>query len=222
MNRDLSVLYIKMYGRYKYVRSFRINPPSLSGSSETSAHIKDTMRRHIPKTVTFLSTTGGLRVYFSILVWSHVWETVALTAVRKYSVNDSLPVFWLLVLDTRLNHISFALIFEGWYIRNVNLCRYSTGKVHPRTGHEGPEDYRKNSTLPLTSALDRGGWSTPRPGRFTPGKDSVPTVLEAMWTPKSFWTGAEYLAPTGIRSPDRQPRSESLYRLRFPGSLDRM
>jgi len=28
-----------------------------------------------------------------------------------------------------------------------------------------------NSTLPLTSAPDGGGWSTPRPGRFTAGKD---------------------------------------------------
>jgi len=27
-----------------------------------------------------------------------------------------------------------------------------------------------SSTLSLTSALDVDGWSTPRPGRFTPGK----------------------------------------------------
>jgi len=33
-------------------------------------------------------------------------------------------------------------------------------------------------TLPLTSALDVGGWSTSRPGRFTPGKDPVPIVQE--------------------------------------------
>jgi len=31
-------------------------------------------------------------------------------------------------------------------------------------------------TLSLASALDVGGWSTPRPGRFTTGKDPVPTV----------------------------------------------
>ena len=31
----------------------------------------------------------------------------------------------------------------------------------------------------LTSALDRGGWSTQRPSRFTPGKDPVPIVEEA-------------------------------------------
>ena len=27
-----------------------------------------------------------------------------------------------------------------------------------------------SSTLPSTSALDVGGWSTPLPGRFTPGE----------------------------------------------------
>ena len=71
-------------------------------------------------------------------------------------------------------------------------------------------------TLPSTSALDGGGgWSTPRPGRFTPGeRDPVPVVQEAGWAPGHVWTGAENLAPTGIRSPDRPARSESLYRLR--------
>jgi hypothetical protein len=30
--------------------------------------------------------------------------------------------------------------------------------------------------FPLSPALDRGGWSTPRPGRFNPGKDPLPIV----------------------------------------------
>jgi hypothetical protein len=48
------------------------------------------------------------------------------------------------------------------------------GKGHPRTGHEVPKgEQRYNSSLSLNSALDRGGWPTPRPGRFTPGKDTV-------------------------------------------------
>ena len=33
-----------------------------------------------------------------------------------------------------------------------------------------------SSTLSLTLALDGAGWSTPRPGRFTPGKDPLPIV----------------------------------------------
>jgi hypothetical protein len=72
-----------------------------------------------------------------------------------------------------------------------------------------------SSTLPSTSALDGGGWSTSRPGRFTPEKDPVPIVQEAGWASGPVWTNAENLSPTGIRSPDRPARSESLYRLRY-------
>jgi hypothetical protein len=60
-----------------------------------------------------------------------------------------------------------------------------------------------------------GGWSAPRPGRFTPGKDPVPIVQEAGWEPGPVWTCAKNLAPTGIRSPDRSDRSQSLYRLSY-------
>ena len=51
------------------------------------------------------------------------------------------------------------------------------GKVHPTACHEGPEGgQRCSSTFSLTSALNGGGWSTPRPGRFTPGNEPAPTV----------------------------------------------
>jgi len=59
----------------------------------------------------------------------------------------------------------------------------------------------------------------PRP-LFTPGNDSVPIVQEVGWAPGPVWTGAENLAPTGIRSPDRPARSQSLYRLRYPAHSD--
>jgi len=51
---------------------------------------------------------------------------------------------------------------------------------------------------------------------FTPGKDPVPTVQEAGWAQRPVWTGAENLAPTGIRFPDRPACSQSLYRPRYP------
>jgi len=57
-------------------------------------------------------------------------------------------------------------------------------------------EYRYSSTLPLTSELAGGGWSTPRPGRFTPGEDPVPIVQEAGW------------APRGTKSEAEQPRLE--------------
>jgi len=60
------------------------------------------------------------------------------------------------------------------------LLHMGKGKVHPRTGHKGPEGKKMDSsTFSLTSAIDGGGRSTPYPGRFTPGKDPVPSVQEA-------------------------------------------
>jgi hypothetical protein len=38
----------------------------------------------------------------------------------------------------------------------------------------------------------------------------------AGWAPGSVWIGAENFAATGIRSPDRPARSQSLYRLSYP------
>ena len=49
-------------------------------------------------------------------------------------------------------------------------------KSLPCQSHEGPERVTYIVPLPLTSALDVGGWSTPRPGRFTPGIVRVPTA----------------------------------------------
>ena len=67
----------------------------------------------------------------------------------------------------------------------------------------------------MTTALEGVRVSfTPRP-LFNPGKGPVPIVQEAGWAPGPVWTGAENLAPTGIRFSDRPARSQSLYRLRY-------
>jgi hypothetical protein len=45
---------------------------------------------------------------------------------------------------------------------------------------------------------------------LNPREDPVPIVQEVGRASEPVWTGAEILAPTGIRSPDRPARSESL------------
>ena len=57
---------------------------------------------------------------------------------------------------------------------------------------------------------------TPRPLLTPSGKDPLPIVQEAGWALGPVWTGAENIAPAGIRTPDRPARSQSLYRLRYP------
>ena len=60
-----------------------------------------------------------------------------------------------------------------------------------------------------------GSWLTPRPSCFTPENDLIP-LYRRMGRPQ-VWADTENLAPTRIRSPDRPARSDSLYRLSYPG-----
>ena len=60
----------------------------------------------------------------------------------------------------------------------------------------------------MVNATSRPLYPRERPSTF---------VQEVGWAPEQVWTGAENLVPTGFRTPDRPARSESLYRLSYPG-----
>jgi hypothetical protein len=46
----------------------------------------------------------------------------------------------------------------------------------------------------------------------------ISTTLPIGWAPGPVWSCARNLVPTVIRCPDRPARSQSLYRLSYPGS----
>jgi len=69
--------------------------------------------------------------------------------------------------------ISFLLVGGQGSTTDCSAIGKGKGKVHPRTGHKGPEGEQMYRS---TSALDGSGWLTPRPRRFTPRKDPVPIV----------------------------------------------
>ena len=95
------------------------------------------------------------------------------------------------------------------------------GKVHPRIGHEGPESEQMyGSTLPSTSALD-GGWVVNATLRPLYLRERPVTSCIGCWVgPRAGLEGCGKSRPSpGIRSPCRPTRSESLYRLHYPGSL---
>ena len=52
-----------------------------------------------------------------------------------------------------------------------------------------------------------------------PRKDPVLIVQGAGWASGPLWIGTEKLASTGIRSPYRPARNQSLYRLRYPAHI---
>ena len=73
-----------------------------------------------------------------------------------------------------------------------------------------------SSTLSLTSVLDGlSGCHTPT--TLPQGMTQYPLLKEAGWAPSLVWKGAEKLAPTGFRSPDRPDPRELLYRLSYSG-----
>jgi len=53
------------------------------------------------------------------------------------------------------------------------------------------------------------------PATSTPGKDPVPILQEAGWTPGPVWTGGKS-RPDRDSIPDLPARSQSLYRLSYP------
>jgi hypothetical protein len=110
---------------------------------------------------------------------------------------------------------------EYMYVANCTgytVRRYSKVKDNLITDHQGPRGINRGIALLILNLGARwGGWSAARPGRFASGKDTVPIVGEAGWAPGPVRTGAENLASTGIRSPERPARSQSLYRLSYPG-----
>ena len=91
-----------------------------------------------------------------------------------------------------------------------------SGKVHPRTGHEGPEKGLEVQRQSFFSFGARWVWvvsSTTRP--FYPGKVPVPIVQEDGSAPRAGLNGCGKIRPTGIRSPGSPARSESVYRLSY-------
>jgi hypothetical protein len=76
-------------------------------------------------------------------------------------------------------------------------------KVIPRRkGYESPEgDCGYRWTLSLASGLDVGGWSKPRPGRFTPGKGTRYTLYRKL---VGFQIGSEQVRKI-VSSPGFDP-----------------
>ena len=117
----------------------------------------------------------------------------------------------------KITFINFTTNFTCFpnYQRFFNICnnkkvkwsRYRPG-VAQRVGRGIPLLFHDRGT--------RRGWvvsSTPRP-HYTPGKDLLPILQEAGWSPGPVWTGGKS-RPNRDLIPDRPARSQSLYRLSY-------
>ena len=95
----------------------------------------------------------------------------------------------------------------------VQALRLCTG----RTAHRGS----RGVALPFHDHGTRRGWGvsvTPRP-LFTPGKTLYP-LYRRLGRPQGQSGQVRKISPpTGIQSPDRPARSQSLYRIRYPAHI---
>ena len=71
--------------------------------------------------------------------------------------------------------------------------------------------------LYLNSLLDGKGSQHQALAALAPERDQIPITQAAWSAPGPVWTCAENPTPTGTQSPDRQARSELLYRLHSCG-----
>jgi hypothetical protein len=95
---------------------------------------------------------------------------------RRDNLVSMVILFWGVLLS-----IKWAVLpcqrLKGIYCLRFRMVQHSKGKgkVHLRTGHEGPEgEQRYSSTLSLTSTLDEGGWSKPLHAALPPGMTRYP------------------------------------------------
>jgi len=86
------------------------------------------------------------------------------------------------------------------------------GKVHPLTGHAGPEgEYKYCTTLSSSSVLDVGGWLMPYPRHFNSRKEMSYPLYRGWVGPRACLNGHEKsLALVGIQILDHPAHSQSL------------
>ena len=93
----------------------------------------------------------------------------------------------------------------------------SSGKVSVEQAlkvHRGS----RGIVLFVISEIDGGGWSTLRPGRFYPRERELCPLYRMLGGPQARSGRVRKIPPpTAIRSPERPARSESLFRLSYPG-----
>ena len=121
--------------------------------------------------------------------------------------------------EYRLQSSSICSFFhctqKFWFTTNLLLLQNRAVTFHPNKSHPiRPRRPRRGVEVELYSFFNLGArWgrcSRPLPGRLTPGEDPVPIGLGG---PHSRSGRVRKISPpTGIRSPDRPARSESLSR----------
>jgi hypothetical protein len=88
-----------------------------------------------------------------------------------FETAEDFSIFGSQGLRVNIISVHISVTFKANLIRLLKNVSSDEILRRARTDNEDPEgEYRYRSTLSLTSVLDWGGWLTPLPGGFTPGR----------------------------------------------------
>ena len=88
------------------------------------------------------------------------------------------------------------------YVDHTDPNNNQKGKARPTTCHEVPDGEKRYSSTPsLTSALDGGGWSTPRPDRFTLQKENCSPLYRRLCGPQGRAGRVRKISPQPLFDP---------------------
>ena len=143
-----------------------------------------------------------------------------------FPVSNDKSCLWMMV-NVNLIYDPLLCFFRSLFWETISLCSSFGGGSMVKmctlvqalrlcTSHTAYTGSR-GIALPFVDHGTRSGWGVSVKPRtlFIPGKDPVSIVQEVERAPGPVWTGAENLAPTGFRSPNRPASSESLNRLSY-------
>ena len=122
------------------------------------------------------------------LILEHFWYYDIHPCVVEWAIRDNTlsnqrcPIRTRYLQKLLLLHVSYANSDIPQLVK-LKVTFLLQQPVNPRRGS------RKLCVYPLwTSTLDGGGWSTPCPGGFNPGRIPALIVQRAGWTPRPVWT----------------------------------
>ena len=155
----------------------------------------------------FLGTWRSIVVFITAYHWTLSWASLIQSSLAHYFCNLRTPRRTVIAEKLTVAGLVKPVIPTVSQMFSIHtILPYSKSKVHPITGHEGPD-----------GGASGGGWSTPRPGRFTSGKETQHTLYRKVGGPQGRSGRLRKSRPTGIRSPYRPARSQSLHRPHYPG-----
>jgi hypothetical protein len=102
--------------------------------------------------------------------------------------------------------------YRNWYCELSSTTGTTVVCSHASTGQFSVQIKVNGKCHPMTRTGGGGCVEAPQPG-----EQLVSIVHEVGWASGPVWSDGENVACTGIGSPDRSARSESLYRPRYTG-----